>query len=122
MLASLQDPDSRFLEAPEVAELNSRSQRRIYRASARLLPCAACPMPKTGDIPAYTEYRLVVVAPLPGSPAEKAGLQAGDMVATINGQWVYNDTVCLLPDQNPESRSGRPGAVQQDAGGAAKKD
>ena len=34
----------------------------------------------------------MVVAPLPGSPAEKAGLQAGDVVTTINGQWIYNDS------------------------------
>ena len=32
--------------------------------------------------------RLTVVAPLPGSPAEKAGLLPGDYVTEIAGQWI----------------------------------
>lgn len=90
MLASLQDPDSRFIEVPEVAELNAESKGQ-YKGIGAALAVRRLPHPKAGDIPAYTEYRLVVVAPLPGSPAEKAGLQAGDMIASINSQWVYND-------------------------------
>lgn len=91
MLASLQDPDSRFIEAPEVSELNSEAKGQ-YRGIGAALAVRRLPHAKAGDIPAYTEYRLVLVAPLPGSPAEKAGLQAGDMVTTINGQWIYNDS------------------------------
>ncbi len=90
MLASLQDPDSRFLEAPEVAEMNAESQGQ-YKGIGAATAVRRLPHAKAGDIPAYTEYRLVVVAPLPGSPAEKAGLQAGDTIAAINGQWVYSD-------------------------------
>ncbi len=30
--------------------------------------------------------RLIIVAPLPNSPAEKAGLESGDIVATIDGE------------------------------------
>ena len=91
MLASLQDPDTRFLEAPEVSELNSEAKGQ-YRGIGAALAVRHLPHAKAGDIPAYTEYRLVVVAPLPGSPAEKAGLQADDVVTTINGQWIYNDS------------------------------
>ena len=91
MLASLQDPDSRFLEAPEVAELNSEAKGE-YKGLGAAVAVRRLPHAKSGDIPAYTEYRLVLVAPLPGSPAEKAGMQAGDTVAAINGQWVYNDS------------------------------
>lgn len=91
MLASLQDPDSRFLEAPEVAELNAEAKGE-YKGLGAALAVRRLPHAKSGDVPAYTEYRLVVVAPLPGSPAEKAGLQAGDTVAAINGQWVYSDS------------------------------
>ena len=90
MLASLQDPDSRFLEAPEVAELNNEAKGQ-YRGTGAALAVRRLPHAKAGEVPAYTEYRLVLVAPLPGSPAEKAGLMAGDVVTTINGQWVYND-------------------------------
>jgi carboxyl-terminal processing protease len=91
MLASLQDPDSRFLEAPEVSELDSEAKGQ-YRGIGAALAVRRLTHPKVGEVPAYTEYRLVLVAPLPGSPAEKAGLQPGDMVTTINGQWIYNDS------------------------------
>ncbi len=91
MLASLQDPDSRFLEAPEVVELNSESKGE-YKGIGAALAVRRLPHAKSADVPAYTEYRLVLVAPLPGSPAEKAGMQAGDTIAAINGQWVYNDS------------------------------
>ena len=90
MLASLQDPDSRFLEAPEVAELNAEAKGQ-YKGIGAALAVRRLPHAKAGEVPAYTEYRLVIVAPLPGSPAEKAGLQPGDTVASVNGQWVYND-------------------------------
>ena len=91
MLASLQDPDSRFLEAPEVSEISSEAKGE-YRGIGAALAVRRLLHAKAGDVPAYTEYCLVVVAPLPGSPAEKAGLQPSDVVTTINGQWVYNDS------------------------------
>ena len=90
MLASLQDPDSRFLEAPEVSELNAEAKGQ-YRGAGAALAVRRLPHAKAGDVPAYTEYRLVIMAPLPGSPAEKAGLLPGDAVTAINGQWIYND-------------------------------
>ena len=91
MLASLQDPDSRFLEAPEVSELDAEA-KGDYRGIGAALAVRRLPHAKDGEAPAYTEYRLVVVAPLPGSPAEKAGLLPGDVITTIGGQWIYNDS------------------------------
>ena len=90
MVASLQDPDSRFLEAPEVAELNAQSAGTYHGLGAALAVRRIAHV-KTADLPAYTEYRLTVVTPLPGSPAEKAGLQPGDTITTLDGKWVYND-------------------------------
>jgi len=37
----------------------------------------------------FEEGRLMIVAPLKGSPAEKAGLKAGDFVVKINGEDSY---------------------------------
>ena len=90
MLASLQDPNSRFLEAPEVTEINGET-KGVYHGTGAALAVKRVAHAKAGDVPAYTEYRLSVVAPLPGSPAEKAGLEAGDVITAVNGQWVYND-------------------------------
>ncbi len=90
MLTSLQDPDSRFLEAPEVAALNGQAGGK-YLGIGAALAVRRQPHARKGDVPAFTEYRLVLVAPLPGSPAEKAGLLAGDAITSVGGQWVYND-------------------------------
>jgi len=90
MIASLQDPDSRFLEAPELAEVTNEG-KGLYRGIGAALAVRRIAHGKDAEIPAYSEYQLTVVSPLPGSPSEKAGLQPGDVITMINGQWVYND-------------------------------
>ena len=42
-------------------------------------------------------YGIVVEAVEPGSPAEKAGLQAGDVITTVNGQAVRNGSDLVNP-------------------------
>lgn len=90
MVASLQDPDSRFLEAAEVAELGSEAKGTFLGIGA---PVAVRQVAhaKTKDLPAYTEYRLVVIAPVPGGPADKAGIRPGDVITSVNGGWIYSD-------------------------------
>ena len=90
MLASLQDPNSRFLEPAEMAELNNEAKGQ-YHGLGAVLAVRKIAHVKSEDIPQFDEYRLTIVAALPGSPAEKAGLKAGDYIIDINGQWVYSD-------------------------------
>ncbi len=71
MLRSLDDPYTRF-ERPEDAEM---TRERISG--------------EFEGIGAYLEYRegkLLIVSPIEGSPAEKAGIQAGDQVLMVDGQ------------------------------------
>lgn len=42
-------------------------------------------------------YGIVVEAVEPGSPADKAGLQAGDVITTVNGQAVHNGADLVNP-------------------------
>lgn len=46
-----------------------------------------------GAVIGQSDGKLVVVGPLPGSPAEKAGLVAGDYIATVNGETTDNFSV-----------------------------
>jgi carboxyl-terminal processing protease len=81
MLATLNDPNSRFLEPAERAALDSEARGRFAGIGAAL---AIVPQKRDG----YTEYKITVVAPMPGSPAEKADLRPGDVITGVDGKWV----------------------------------
>ncbi len=85
MLASLQDPDTRFLEPAEMAELADEAHG-VYHGLGAATAVRQVPHAKQGEVPAYTELRLTIVAPLPGGPADKAGLRPGDVITSVNGQ------------------------------------
>lgn len=94
MLASLQDPQSRFLEPAEFAEAKRQAQGR-YDGIGAVLSVRAQITPKAADDPTRDKdhldnltYQLTIVAPLPGSPAEKAGLKTGDVITDIDGHWI----------------------------------
>lgn len=81
MLAALEDPNSYFLE-PE--------QRKLFEAEARgkFAGIGAALSIQSTKTNGYTDYKIVVVAPLPGSPAERAGLKPGDVITHVDGKWV----------------------------------
>ncbi len=94
MVASLQDPASRFLEPSEMAELGHEAQGHFSGLGA-VTAIRTTVQPKTADDPTRDaahpdniSYALTIVSALPGSPAERAGLKTGDVVTDINGQWV----------------------------------
>ncbi len=82
MLSSLQDPARREMQG-QFAGIGAVTDIR-----ESVTPKAADDITRDKDRPANITYALTLVSVLPGSPAEKAGLQSGDVVTDINGQWV----------------------------------
>jgi carboxyl-terminal processing protease len=81
MLQSLNDPNTRFLEPDEARLLQEAAQGNYYGIGAVLTVVRKV----TQDV---ERRELTVVAPLPGSPAERAGLEPGDVITEIDGKWV----------------------------------
>ena len=105
MLSSLSDPDSRFLDPKERKLVDDAAGGRLHGIGAILAlktetgKAAADKPGKTPVIPGKTPdagatflAKIIVVAPMPGSPAEKAGVQPGDSITHVNGKWIitYN--------------------------------
>jgi carboxyl-terminal processing protease len=81
MVASLEDPHSYFLNPAQRQLLDNEGKGTFSGIGAGLYLRAT----KTEG---YTDYKIVVVSPLPGSPAAKAGLKPGDTITRIDGKWV----------------------------------
>jgi carboxyl-terminal processing protease len=81
MLQSLNDPNTRFLE-PDEAKWLQEATKGTYGGIGAALTVAR----RVTD--GIERRELTVIAPLPGSPAEKAGLQPGDVITEIDGKWV----------------------------------
>lgn len=85
MIAVLEDPNSYYLEPEQRKLLEDEGKGKLSGLGAALTIVGT---KKDG----YTDYKIVVVAPLPGSAAEKAGLKPGDVITHVDGKWIlgYN--------------------------------
>ncbi|MDO8682838.1 MAG: S41 family peptidase [Armatimonadota bacterium] len=83
MLESLGDPQSRFL-VPAQRELADDALKGKFHGIGAVLNVKK---EKTSN---GMESRLIVVAPLPGSPAAKAGLLPGDSIREKDGKWIIS--------------------------------
>ena len=81
MVASLGDSGSRFMDAKQAKALAELAEGTSNGIGAALKIREV----KKED---YTDQQLTVVAPLEGSPAQKAGLLPGDVIDTVDGKWV----------------------------------
>lgn len=77
LLYELGDPYTRFLTADRVQRLSETTSGNYVGAGMQV------------DI---RDGWIIVIAPLPGSPAERAGLQTGDRILEINGKSTHNWT------------------------------
>lgn len=85
LLATLDDPRTRYYEPEQRKRFENQMDGRFEGIGATL---AVQKTKKTIRKEEIDQRRLVVVAPAPGSPAEKAGLRAGDAITEIDGRWV----------------------------------
>lgn len=91
LLSSLNDPDSRFLD-PEQRKLMEQAGMGQFLGIGTVL---ALKSEKTDDLEVT---KIVVVAPVPGSPAEKAGLKPGDVITHINDKWIITHDPFRTPE------------------------
>lgn len=84
MLASLDDPDTRFLDPKERKLLDEAGSGKFSGIGA----VVGLRNEKIGELDVT---KVVVIAPMPGSPAEKAGLRPGDSITYIGGKWIITN-------------------------------
>ena len=78
MTQSLEDPYTMFLAPPQNTNFKSGLAGQFSGIGAEL---------------GLRDKQIIVVAPLGGSPAEKAGLKAGDAILKVNGDLTFNWTL-----------------------------
>jgi carboxyl-terminal processing protease len=81
MLLSMDDPKTRFLDPAQLKKTREQMDGKFTGIGATV----AVVKQKKGVI---DQRRLAVVAPVPGGPADKAGVRAGDMITHVDGKWV----------------------------------
>jgi carboxyl-terminal processing protease len=84
LVASLDEPNSRFVDSTERASLEQRADG-IYTGIG-----AEITVRKVVEPGGLIDRQVTIVDALPGSPAQKAGLKTGDIVTTINGHWIIS--------------------------------
>ncbi len=84
MIASLDDRYS-FYVPPEEAKNYQEENTGIYGGIGTYLNK---PAPELKDPKDPSSYMITIISPFPGSPAQRAGLIAGDLISHINGEKV----------------------------------
>ncbi len=73
MLASLEDPYTVYMDQNEAKQFDDSSINSSFEGIG-------------AEVANSDDGKVVIVSPIKGSPAEKAGLQAGDVIVSVNGE------------------------------------
>lgn len=84
LVASLDDPYS-FYVPPSKAQEYQEETSGVYGGIGTYLNK---PAPDNMDPSVPSSYMITIVSPFPGSPAQRAGLMAGDLISHIDGEKV----------------------------------
>lgn len=101
LVASLDDPYS-FYVPPSKAQEYQEETSGVYGGIGTYLNK---PAPDNIDPSVPSSYMITIVSPFPGSPAQRAGLMAGDLISHIDGEKVdeltsYEASMKLRGDAN----------------------
>lgn len=92
LLASLNDPRSQFLRPEQRTQFTRAMNGEIGGIGAVLTVTNRKTTLRVGDETAPLEQSLLqVVTVTPSSPAEKAGLRAGDFIEYIDDKWILSE-------------------------------
>lgn len=78
MLASLDDPYSRFLNQEEYKEQNTSIDAKIVGIGVNIMSISG---------------KIVIISVVESTPAQKAGIKAGDIILKVNGKDVSGKTI-----------------------------
>lgn len=88
MLSSLDDPHSTFIEVS--------SRQLIEQEGKGILSGIGAALTIRGvKQDGFTDFRVMVIAPIAGSPAALAGLKPGDAVQKVDGRYVFGHSPLL---------------------------
>jgi carboxyl-terminal processing protease len=97
MIASLGDPYSAYLTSDEYRQSLLGISGQFEGIGAEI--ASQAPDGSQGCTPLGAACRLVITNPLDGSPAQKAGLKAGDIIASVDGASLDGLTVEAARDK-----------------------